>query len=399
MLDGASSLSVDDVGASPSVHDGVQGPAAPEMRPARLDDYDQIRLLLARYGLETRPVNDWQRFWLENPLYNELQDDWPLGWVLETEERQLVGHVANIPLAYEFKGHRLIAAAAHAWVVADAYRSWSLGLMSRYFGQTRPDLVLITTASRDASRVFDAFRVPRVPTGRFDRANFWITDYPGFARSFLQRRRVQPSRGLIYLLAGGLLLRGAIGRRALSRIGRSAGVSPSGDVTRCTAFDPRFDEFWDELKRRKSEVLLAVRNRGALEWRFGKALADGRVFVFVLERRGRLAAYAIFHRQDYAPIGLKRLRLVDFQTLDETHDALPAMVAAALRSCRAERIHMLETIGFREPTRQQLDNLAPYERTLSGWLFYYKPRHKALRDALSDPEAWDPSLFDGDACL
>jgi hypothetical protein len=365
----------------------------PVIREARFEDYDQVRLLLSRHNLQSTPANEWRQLWLDNPLYQEVLHWWPIGWVLTTGQGRIVGHLGNVPLAYELDGRKLVAAAAHAWVVEDAYRSWSLGLIGQYFRQTHADLLLITTASRDASRVFEAFHMPRVPTGRFDRSSFWITHHRGVAESFLLSRRVRLSKVLSYPLAGALLLKDGFSGRSLPR------WRPSAAVRQCTAFDDRFDSFWHDLRLHKCNMLLAVRNRSALHWRFATALRQGRASIFVVERRARLAAYSIFHRQDYPPIGLKRLRLVDYQTLDTIPNPLAEMVAAAIQLCRAEGIHMLETIGFHESTRKLLDELAPYRRTLPSWLYYYKAQHTGLAKELSNHEVWDPSLFDGDACL
>jgi hypothetical protein len=366
---------------------------APAIREAQLEDYDQIRPLLSRHNLQNKPPNEWRQFWLDNPLYKDLDRPWPMGWVLTTGPQRIVGHLANVPLGYELDGRKLVAAAASAWAVDDAFRSYSLALMGRYFGQSGADLLLITSAGRKASKVFDAFRVRRVPTGCFDRANFWITHYRGFAASLLLTKGVPLSSALNYPLAVYLLITDQVAGEPFSRLQASV------DVQQCAAFDDRFDSFWHDLRLRKSKFLLAVRTRQALDWRFATALSHGRARIFVVERHGRLVAYSIFHRQDHPPVGLKRLRLVDFQTLETAPDLLPAMIGAAIRSCRAEGIHMLETIGFRESTRTILDELAPYRRTLPSWLYYYKAKPKGLAEELSNDEVWDPSLFDGDACL
>jgi hypothetical protein len=373
--------------------DFAEGSNAPAIREARLEDYDQIRPLLSRCNLASKPPDEWRQFWLHNPVYQELHRRWPIGWVLMAGPRRIVGHLGNVPLAYELGGRKLLAAAASDWAVDDTFRSYSLALMGRYFGQSGVDLLIITTAGREASKVFEAIRVLRVPTGCFDRSSFWITHHRGFAASFLQTKRVPLAKALNYPLAASLLLKDWITGKTFLR------PQASADVRQSPAFDGRFDAFWHDLRLRKSKFLLAARSRQALEWRFATALRHGRARMFVVERQGRLVAYSIFHRQDHPPIGLKRLRLVDFQTLEIDPDLLPAMIAAALRLCRAEGIHMLETIGFREPTRTILDELAPHRRTLPSWLFYYKAKPRDLMAALDNEGVWDPSLFDGDACL
>ena len=60
---------------------------------------------------------------------------------------------------------------------------------------------------------------------------------------------------------------------------------------------------------------------------------------------------------------------------------------------------MLESIGFRADTHDVIKKLAPYERILPSWLYFYKTRDKSLAERLSDPCVWNPSQFDGDASL
>src|SRR5258706_3462087 len=87
-----------------------------QMRTACVQDYEQIAALESRHGLETKNYRDWSRLWLGNPVYRELQPDWPIGWVLENENHQIVGSIGNIPLLYEFERNTVLAVYARDWV-------------------------------------------------------------------------------------------------------------------------------------------------------------------------------------------------------------------------------------------------------------------------------------------
>src|SRR5882724_11488074 len=108
---------------------------APKVRQSSFDDYPQIASLAARNGLKFKSYGEWQHLWIDNPLYKELQKQWPMGWVLENEDRHIVGYFGNIPLAYELGGSRLVAATGHAWVVDSIYRGYSLLLLAHFFAQ------------------------------------------------------------------------------------------------------------------------------------------------------------------------------------------------------------------------------------------------------------------------
>ena len=95
---------------------------APKVREAKFDDYAQIVSLQSRYVFVSMSYDQWVHHWIHNPLYCELSD-WPIGWVLEEENREIVGYIGNIPLPYEFLGRRIVAAASQAWVVDSRFRS------------------------------------------------------------------------------------------------------------------------------------------------------------------------------------------------------------------------------------------------------------------------------------
>ncbi len=110
--------------------------------------------------------------------------------------------------------------------------------------------------------------------------------------------------------------------------------------------------FWEELKRARPERLLATRSLEVLQWHFHFALAEKRLWILTMQESSRIVAYAIFLRHDNPAFHLKRVRLVDFQALNENAPVLGPMLLWALSRCRQEGIHMLEAYGFRPRSRK-----------------------------------------------
>ena len=109
-------------------------------------------------------------------------------------------------------------------------------------------------------------------------------------------------------------------------------------------------------------------------------------------------ACAVFDRCDNPATSLKRVRLVDFQTLRGYEFALAAIIERTIALCREAGVHVLESIG------STLKHLCPdvssaYRRRLQSWAYYYKPLDEDLARKLADPAVWAPSLYDGDASL
>lgn len=339
---------------------------APRLREATLDDYPRIAALETECGLKTKKREAWEHLWTSNPAWREGR---PMGWVLETPDGGIVGSVGSIPLAYEFQGRKVSAAAGRAWVSDSRYRGYALLLMERFFAQPRVDLLLNTTVNGRAAGALSVFQPDRVPAGAWDQSAFWVTNRWGFLRSYLAMKGILPAP--------------AIGRR---------------DIQLRASFDERFDRFWDAQKRKRSALLMGVRTREILQWHFHHALANGRAWILTVENGGALRAWSIFCRKDNPRFGLKRMRLIDFQSLEEGADLLAPMLSEALRKCREERIHMLEAIGAGKEQNRVLERLGPRRRALP-WSFFYKANSRDLAQKLEDPAVWDPSGFDGDASL
>jgi len=366
--------------------------SAPRLRQAELNDYQQIAALGSKYGLGKETYDEWAHLWVNNPVLPAVPDC-PMGWVFESEDGRIVGHVANIPLGYQLGKQQLIACASRSLMVDPAYRSYSFQLLSEFFRQKQVNLFLATTVNARAARLYEVFRAVRVPAGTWNNSVFWITNYPGFTASALKMKDLPGAKGLSYPAAAGLWARDVLQGRFFKA--RSKSVEPDFGA----GFDDRFQVFWQELCNRYPQRLLADRSRRALEWHFKPALAKNWIWTLTFSQGHELTAYAIFQRQDNPDLGLVRMRLVDFQTLHGQNELLLPMLCTALERCRQERIHMLEASGFAGEKQKFIDSLSPCRRNLDAWRFLYKAAQPELAERLKDPAAWDPSCLDGDASL
>jgi len=112
-----------------------------------------------------------------------------------------------------------------------------------------------------------------------------------------------------------------------------------------------------------------------------------------------MVAYAAFDRVDNPKFGLRRVRLVDFQAVEHAREALAETLAWMLSKCCAEGVHLLETSAALLRALGDAATVAPYERKLHVWRYYYKTLNPELSDALGDPGVWCTSDYDGDASL
>jgi hypothetical protein len=366
-----------------------------KLREAKFTDHAGVVALEAKFHLVPKSYEQWAHLWASNPAYRGIANRFPIGWVLEREDGVICGYLGNIPLDCELEGRMLLAATTRSWVVDTDYRSHSLLLLATYFKQPNVDLFLNTTVNAYAANAYQTLEGVPVPEGAWDRSLFWITNYRGFAESFLRKKDASMAGPLSYPLAVAGFLRDRLTGSGF-RENRQA-----SNVRSCAIFDDRFDGFWQAVKKKKSKLLLGVRTREVLEWHFKFALLENAAWIYVLEGNSGLSAYAVFLRQDNPATGLTRVRLVDFQCLDDA--AAPAVLNAMLRAafdrCRQESIHMLELIGLTPTLEAAVAHARPHRRQLPNWMYYYKASNPTLAAKLKSPAVWEPSLFDGDSSL
>jgi hypothetical protein len=371
---------------------GKRSTAPLRIREARFEDYDAIHRIQQRNGLIPKNRAEWTALWQGNPAYERLETDWPIGWVLEDGQGEVVGSIGNIPVIYHFHGRQLRAGVSYAWAVDSNYRGYSMLMLDKQTKQRSADFTLGTTVSPAAEPAFKVFRWQKAPVGTWDRSAFWITGYRGLCASYLTLNEFPAARLASYPAAAALFLRDRL--RAVEPRGGSEFA-----IEECAAFDSRFDELWGELNAQHPGMLLAERTSAALAWHFRLPLAAGNAWIVGARKAGKLGAYAVFDRQDNDVYRLKRVRLADFQALKGFENALPALLRWMLGRARAEGVHIVENVGC-WLERAGLPKLAPpYHRTLASSMFYYNCADAELSAALSEPAAWAPTSYDGDASL
>lgn len=354
-------------------------------------DYPQVQRLEAGHLNSTSPAEEWRGLFLDNPAWDRVGKEWPIGWVLENEAGDVVGSITSFPSIYRFRGQDLICANARAWVCAPAYRGYAPWLMEEFFNQPRVDLCISTTANTNSEPICRTFAA-RVPVGDWESASFWITGYRGFARMALQKLGIPLAGALALPASAALWLRDTVLIRTLPAFSSEVEISTSDN------FDSRFEVFWEELVRQNPNKVLAARNRAALAWHFAVDMRRTRLWIITAVRNGLLRAYCILKRAGVEN-GVRRLRLIDYQTVETDADLLPGILRAGLQHCAAEDLYCLEHVGRALPKMQAVDQFAPYRRKLPNWKFYYHAANPALCAELSAPEVWDPSQFDGDASI
>ena len=370
--------------------------ATPKLREASFEDYAQIALLQAEYGMGGGSYEEWQHLWADNPAYVGLHSEWPIGWVLQAGG-DIVGYKGNIPVFYELNGKRLIAGCGYSWVVASPYRGYSILLLERYLRQKNAALCLSTTVGPAACNALATLGALPVPAGKWDRASVWITTYTSFVASWLARRKFPLARVASYPISAALFARDSVIKREIRRKKRVSSLNLK--IHCCNGFDEGFDSFWEVIRTENPNTLLAVRSRAVLEWHFRYALREKRVWIATVNEGSCPCAYAIFLLERNSRDGMRRITFVDFQARAGKTALFYPMLTWALERCRREGIHLLQAVGLCPRVIGDISVLAPYQVEQDAWTYWYKSFDTSLATVLKDPGVWAPSLFDGDASI
>ncbi len=370
---------------------------SPRLRDVRLEDYAQLASLTSPYRFATSVWTEeqWRYVWLNNPVYMGLGRDFPIGWVLEADKR-IVGHVGHVPLFFQFDRQRLLISNGYTYVVEPEYRGYAPLLLDQYMNQKGVDVVLGHQVNLNSLPSHLGLGAQPAPVGAWDQKAVWIVSYQELIADWLGRKSL-PAAGLLsYPAALALSTKDTWNRMLLRRRARR-----ESGIEMCAAFDERFDDFWEELCAEYPRKFLAWRTRADLEWRFHFALREKRIWIATFSQGGRLRAYAIFLLQKNCEPQdrIRRLIVADFQSLDRDDSVYCAMLRAALERSRKSGIHLLVTMGI-SASGTDMSVMAPHRGPLprhSTSLF--KARDPKLSRALESPQAWCPSLYDGDSSL
>lgn len=369
------------------------------IRDASFDDCREACSLLARLGL-TLPAGDeavdafFNHLWRDNPAMAAAKSKPALGWVLENDGK-MVGFFGNIPRLYHFGETPVIAAVASLWGLEKPYRTQILRLADAYFKQPDVDLLMASSANKEAGRIFERYGADRLPQPDFDQILFWIIDAPRFLRAGLKKKGHGGAASWFGGFGGGMVLNAKMrlmGRRPFAPLGEMT-VIKAGEI------DDSFDDLWRRKFKEYPGRLLASRDAASLKWHFGFGRFADQARILCCRPGGQLDGYLVLIRDDAPEIGLKRLKIADLFVAGDDEATVNALLAGAYEYGLAKRCHVLEVVGLPENLRGLVKSHKPYDRPMNTFPFYFKALNPDLTGPLASGSGWYATAFDGDTAL
>ncbi len=358
-----------------------------KIRAAKFDDLIKIKELCVRNNLQVEKIN--KEVWKNFPNFSEFENV-PIGWVMENNDGNIVGVILNLFMNYRLNDKTYKASVVSTWAVDDNYRKDSMNLIFKWIYQKNVDLLVDNRRTERSAKILKSFKFKNVPTKDYEKIIYWVLDYPNFIKSVI-KKKLKIQIGPISIILAAIL------KSYDFIMNRNKNFYLNKKTFEVKSFDKKFDFFWDKLP--KNNKFMSERNSASLEWHFARGIKEKRISVLTLSSENNLIGYIILMRSNNKEIGLKRMKIVDIQSLSNSEEDTKNLIANAVLYAREEGVHILELMGFGKSIKEQALKTNPYIRSLSNSPFFYKIMSNELKNAFTDNIEWDACLFDGDGSL
>ena len=123
------------------------------IRAAKFDDLEKIKELCVRNNLKVKKIN--KEVWRNFPNFNDFENI-PIGWVIESNEGNIVGVILNLFMNYILNDKTYKASVVSTWAVDNNYRSESMNLIFKWIYQKNVDL-LVFDINSESTLNFEKF--------------------------------------------------------------------------------------------------------------------------------------------------------------------------------------------------------------------------------------------------
>ena len=364
-----------------------------KIREIQIEDYIQIKELHIKYNLKILNEEEWIKFWTENPCLLNANNSFPLGWVLEDNNKRIVGSLGNIPKEYYYKNKKFIIACSHAWIVEDKYRLEAFSLLKNFFSQKNIDIFMVTTANSASAKILSRYNAKKMPLQNFADIKFIVLDFEKIIYSFFKYKKLPFGKfvgKLLFYLSFIALYK---------KLNFWKKVTQPKKTVLSEVIDNKFDEFWNTYKQDFQDKFLQSRSIHWLKWHIEKKINNNKAWIVSVIENNRLLGYAICLEKNNDKIGLKRITLVDLVSLKDNEEVYFSLIKNSINEAHKRGYHVFEVIGFNNLKRKIFSKFKTFSRKMPVFPFYYKTSSSINENFLEINNSWDPNLMDGDSFL
>jgi len=332
---------------------------------------DRLRTLIYPDHPEAYEV-DWHALvwrWLgTHPLSDEMHR-----WVLASDEGEVVGHLAAVPLYYRVGGERVVAHTPTDYQVLPGHGFHALSLMRRFFGTTEncvsvdqvPEAMAVETrlGAKEAARlqyaakILDVSELPRVPAAL---------------------------RPALRIPSGGL-------RAIDDALGVVFASGPESEVL--DGFDAPFDELFESVAA--AVPCVPEKDAAFLRWRYGPGAPQHPVTILGVKEGGTLLGYAVLRVTKEGDNGY----LLDLTTRPGRHDVARALLRDAVRHFALRGVYIIRYRFLASPVSlrpKDLWRLGFFPRNERRHTLLVKFADHGLHKTALDAANWSYNAGDGE---
>lgn len=359
-----------------------------KIRAVELKDYKEIKSLHLRNDLSILEEDKWINFWRSNPLNKNINNKFPIGWVL-LDEQKIVGHLGNIVKEYYFKHKRLVVACSHAWVVDQKYRIESLKLKNIFFSQNNIDIFIVSTPNKTTEKIFSRYGAKKIPIENLNNNLFLILDAEKFVASLIKYKKIFSNKIIKYLAKSFLkiLLFNKLNYWKKFKNEKKFDINQN--------FGKLYQEFWNKFKVNNKKLIMSK----SPEWMNWHMQSIKNSWIISISDNEIIKGYALCCDRSNNLYDLKRSSIIDVVTENDEKELGLSLIHACIKESVNRGYHIIDMIGLDKYKQNLFYEFKALNRNLKNYLFYYYTKDPDLSKMLENKNIWSPTLLDGDSFL
>ena len=363
------------------------------IREVNFEDYLKIKDLTDRNNIRIYDKSDWEKVWKENPYLKKNNTKWCLGWVIEDNEKNIVGHIGNLPTQYYYNSIPYNGSVLSCWVVDKKYRYHSLKLVQKYMSQKNIDFYIGTTANFKTATALTTFGWSEMPERKYTEKLYIILNSQKVINSYFKKKEINVNTlitNIIFYLFYIIFYR---------KINYWKKIELKKNIFTYNKFNNKFDNFWDKLKKVNKNTFMFNRSSEWINWHLNHQFNNDKALIITEEINNEIIGYSICLFKNIDKINLKKAILIDFVSLDDNCETYLNLLLQSIKESKKRECHLFEIVGFNNKKREIINSIKPFLKKSSFSPFYFKSNNSKLNKILSNENSWDPSELDGDSII
>lgn len=356
-----------------------------KLRTVAQSDFPGVQALHRQVGWPERSLAGW-RWLFDNPARKAVAA--PAGWVVESENGELLAHVGNMIQRFTFANRDLYGATGFSIIVSPAAKGASRSLVRTLLKQPGVFAAYTLNANALSQPIYALLGMQAWPPQTHALKLNWPVAVVPLLASRLLKLALKAAPGPVARM-GEQLMNDRLNRTP--RLAMAEGVEHLTDLED----ESPYAAFWARLAA--EDRIIADRSPAALRWRLADPDQTTMPLLFAFRRDGAITGYAMAVLAKNNILEPPVLEILDIQALEDDASAIPALMETLIASARPLGAAKVRLQMVAPRTLARLGRFAKNGRREGGWGHC----HVLFASDGPDVSTWSPTPYDGDygVCL